>query len=462
MSTSLFSSLRARLLLWLLIPLGVTGVLNVGLAYREARNTAVKVQDRLLLGSARTIAQQIQYEDGVLEVAIPPAALELFHSADQDQVYYRIASAKGLLLSGYAELPSPPGRVRPEESLPFDTTVREEPVRVVAYAQPVFAAPEESPVVIEVAQTLRGRQGMVRQLWLASLRQGIWMLALVVILVWIALRRGLKNILRLRDQVCERTPGSLEPLDPGPVPTELQPLVAAINGYVQRLDNQMAVRSRFIANASHQLRTPFTVFQTQVDFGLRSPDPAQKDEALKALFQGVRDGTRLVNQLLSLSTAEAGAQHPVPRARVDVKDLAQRVLEEKATLAQARDIDLGFESQEEPLELMTSAAMLHELVANLVDNALRYIPAGGVVTVCARREGERVLIRVEDNGPGIAPEDRNRVFERFCRLRPGDSPGCGLGLAIVKELAHALGAGVRLEDPAEGTGLVVTVSCPDG
>jgi two-component system sensor histidine kinase TctE len=460
MNAGLFSSLRARLLLWLLIPLAATSALNVGLAYHEARHTAVKVQDRLLLGSARIIAQQIQYEDGVLEVAIPPAALELFHSADQDLVYYRITSAKGLLLSGYAELPPPPGRVRPEESLPFDTTVREERVRVVAYAQPVFAASGESPVVIEVAQTLRGRRRMVQQMWFTSLRQEIWMLALVVIMVWIALRRGLKNILRLRDQVRDRTPGSLEPLDPGPVPTELQPLVAAINGYVQRLDNQMAARSRFIANASHQLRTPFTVLQTQVDFGLRSPDPAQKDEALKALFQGVRDGTRLVNQLLSLSTAEAGAQHPVPRTKVDVKDLVQRVLEEKASLAQARDIDLGFESKVEPLQLVTSAAMLHELVANLVDNALRYTQAGGVVTVSARREQDQVLLLVEDNGPGIPPEDRLRVFERFSRLHPGDSPGCGLGLAIVKELAHALGAGIQLADPGEGTGLVVTVNCP--
>jgi two-component system sensor histidine kinase TctE len=243
---------------------------------------------------------------------------------------------------------------------------------------------------------------------------------------------------------------------------ELQPLVGAINGYVHRLDSQMAARNRFIANASHQLRTPFTVLQTQVDFGLRSPDPAQKDEALRALFQGVRDGTRLVNQLLSLSTAEVGAQNSVPFAAVDVMDLVQRVLEEKASLAQARDIDLGFEAQEDRLVALSSDSMLHELVANLVDNALRYTPAKGVVTVSMRGDGGWVLIRVEDNGPGIPPEDRKRVFERFCRLHPGDSQGSGLGLAIVKELATALGAGIQLEDPPEGTGLVVTVTCPAG
>jgi two-component system sensor histidine kinase TctE len=454
------SSLRARLLLWLLVPLGASAVLNLGFAHREAWHTAARVQDRLLLGSARIIAQQTRYEDGLLEVAIPPAALELFQSSEQDQVYYRIASAKGLLLSGYAEVPPPPGPLRPEEFVPFNAVVRDQPVRVVAYAQPVFAAPEDSPVVIEVAQTLHGRSRLVQQMWDTSLRQELWMLALVAVLAWIALRLSLKRIVLLGDQVRDRTPGSLEPLDPGPVPLELQPLVTAINGYVQRLDSQMAGRSRFIANASHQLRTPFAVLQTQVDFGLRSPDPVAKDEALRAIFKGVRDGTRLVNQLLSLSSAEAEAQQSRARTVVDVVALIQRVLEEHAAQAQAKDIDLGFEGGAGRLELLTSEAMLHELVANLVDNALRYTPAGGVVTVSARREQGQVLLQVEDNGPGIPAEDRRRVFERFCRLHPGDSPGCGLGLAIVKELAHALGAGVQLADPGEGTGLVVTVSCP--
>ena len=453
-------SLRTRLLLWLLVPLGASAAMNVWFAYREALNTATVVQDRLLLGSARIIAQQIQYEDGVVEVAIPPAALELFHSADQDRVYYRIASARGILLSGYAELPPPPSALKPEESLHFGSMVRDQPVRVVAYAQPVFAAPEEGPVVIEVAQTYQAHRRLAQQIWATSLRQEALMLALVAIFAWVSLRWGLKGLVRLRDKVRERTPGSLEPLDPGPVPQELLPLVEAINGYVQRLDAQMTVRSRFIANAAHQLRTPFTVLQTQVNFGMRSPDPLQKDEALRAIFQGVRHGTRLVNQLLSLSTAEAGVQHPRPPIPVNLVDLAQRVLEEQAALAQAKDIDLGLDLQTDRVELMASSSMLHELLANLVDNALRYTPAKGIVTVSVRRSEELVILRVEDNGPGIPPADRGRVFERFSRLHDDDIPGCGLGLSIVQEVALALGAEVQLSDPAVGTGLVVTLVFP--
>ncbi|GLH67722.1 sensor histidine kinase [Geothrix edaphica] len=455
-------SLRARLLLWLLVPLGGLALMNLALARREARRTADMVQDRLLLGSARIIAQQIRFEDGLLDVAIPPAALELFQSGAQDRVYYRIASPQGVLLSGYAELPSPAEAPRPEESVYFQTEVRGEPVRVVAYAQPVFAAPAEGPVIIEVAQTLQDHDQLARKLWTTTLRQDLWTLALAGLLIWFALRRGLKDILRLRDEVGRRTPGSLEPLRSGPMPQELQPLVGALNGYIQRLDAQMAVRSRFIANASHQLRTPFAVLQTQASHGLRSADPALKDEVLEAMSGSVRQGTRLVNQLLALSRAEAGTLAHRPGERVDLADLAQRVLEEQATLAQSRNIDLGFDRPEGRLDLAAPSAMLHELVANLVDNALRYTPPGGRVTLALRRADGAPVLAIEDNGPGIPPADRVRVFERFCRLGNDDTPGCGLGLSIVQEVARALGAEVRLSDPASGSGLVVTVAFPAG
>ncbi|WP_306598657.1 sensor histidine kinase [Geothrix sp. 21YS21S-2] len=452
------TSLRSRILAWLLVPLAGSAGLGILLSRRDAAAMATVVQDRLLLGSARTIAQQISYEDGIIEVAIPPSALELFQGDTGDRVYYRIASSRGVLLSGYAEVPAPPGDLRPEESLHFTTRVRNEPVRVVAYAQPVFGAPGEGPVVIEVAETFQAHDSLAQRVWLGNIRQELLTLSLVAVLVWLALRGALKSILLLRDRVQERHAGSLEPLDPGPVPTELQPLVGAINGYVERLDTQMAVRSRFIANAAHQLRTPFTVLQTQVNFGLRNPDPAQKDQALTAIFQGVRAGTRLVNQLLSLSRAEASF---LPfRNRVDVAALAQRVLEEQAALAQSKDMDLGLEVRTDQTEVPGSSSMLHELLANLVDNALHYTQAGGVVTVSVDRPGVGLVLKVEDNGPGIPEADRQRVFERFCRLQVDGTQGCGLGLSIAQEVTHALGGVIELSDPKEGTGLVVTVTFP--
>jgi two-component system sensor histidine kinase TctE len=174
----------------------------------------------------------------------------------------------------------------------------------------------------------------------------------------------------------------------------------------------------------------------------------------------VGHGIRVVNQLLTLSTAESAIAHALRQQNVDLVDVVKRVLEESATAAQAKNIDLGFELYGGPAVVSAMPAMLHELVANLVDNALRYTPAGGVVTaVVETREGVNVLA-IADNGPGIHPKERERVFERFYRVRQDRSDGCGLGLPIVREIALASGAQVTLSDPPAGTGLIVTVAFP--
>ena len=455
-----FNSLRAQLLGWLLVPLALYAISSAWFTYSNAKETATVIQDRLLLGSARMIAQQVRYDDGAPQVVIPPAALELFQSSGSDRVYYRIASASGSLLAGYAELPLPPGPVDVEESVHFDAVFRGEPVRAVAFAQPLFAAPADGPLLIEVAQTLRSHTALTRQIWAHTVRQQLLILALAVLMVLIGLHRGMLPVLQLRERVQRRQFGAPVPLDETRVPSELTPLVQAINDYVKRLDEHMSAHSRFVANASHQLHTPLTLLNTQVNYGLRSTDIAGKDDALRAIRDGVGHGIRVVNQLLTLSTAESAIAHSLRQQNVDLVDVVKRVLEESATAAQAKSIDLGFELYGGPAVVSAMPAMLHELVANLVDNALRYTPAGGVVTaVVETREGVNVL-GIADNGPGIQPEERERVFERFYRVRQDRSDGCGLGLPIVREIALASGAQVTLSDPPAGTGLIVTVAFP--
>ena len=455
-----FNSLRAQLLGWLLFPLALYAACSAWFTYHNAADTATVVHDRLLLGSARRIAEQVRYDDGALQVVIPPAALELFQSSDNDRIYYRVAAANGSLLAGYAELPVPPGPVEAEESIYFDATYRGEPVRAVAFAQPVFAAPGEGLVLIEVAQTLQSHTTLTHQIWANTMRQQFLILALAVLMVLIGLRRGLLPVLRLRERVQRRRPGALEPLDAAPVPSELTPLVHAINDYVRRLDDYMSAHNRFIANASHQLHTPLTLLNTQVNYALRSDDVASKDHALRAIHDGVQQGIRVANQLLTLSTAESAVAHSLRQSDVDLVEVVKRVLEESATAAQAKNIDLGFELHGGPTVVRAMPAMLHELVSNLVDNALRYTPAGGVVTAIAEARDGANFLRIADNGPGIPLDERERVFERFYRLRQDRSDGCGLGLPIVREIAVASGAHVTLSDPSSGTGLVVTVTFP--
>jgi two-component system sensor histidine kinase TctE len=450
------SSLRLQLAAWLAVPLGFLVAVNTWLSFREASATATAVQDRMLLGAVRIIAEQAYYRAGELHVEVPPAALELFESASRDRVYYRVVSPRGALLLGYPELASPAQLLAAEEFTHFDSTMRGEPVRVAAFAHPVIGAPEPEVMLIEVAQTLRSNRELARQIWEQAIVHQLIMLALAIALLWLGLRFGLRPLIRLRDAVLERRPGALEPLAAGAVPQELAPLVSALNEYVRRLDEHMAAHGRFVAYASHQLRTALSVLNTQVSFALGSEDAAAREDALKAIRNGVRDGIRLVNQLLTLFMAEAAA-HSAPRqAEVDLAEVVQRVLEESAPAAQAKQIDLGFEQRGGAL-VRGTPSMLHELVANLVDNAIRYTPHRGVVTAAIEGAAERVTLRIEDNGPGIPAEQRERVFERFYRLHEDGAGGSGLGLPIVREIAAASRASVQLSDPGQGTGLVVSV-----
>lgn len=455
-----FKSLRAQLLGWLLVPLALYAAGSALLTYRSAAETATVVHDRLLLGSARMIAEQIRYDDDALQAVIPPAALELFQSNHQDRIYYRVATANGSLLAGYAEMPVPPGPVKVEEALYFDTTVRGEPVRTVAFAQPALGLPGEGPVLIEVAQTLQSRTALTREIWATAVRHQLLLLGLAVLMVVIGLRRGLLPVMQLRERVQRRRPGALEPIDATAVPHELTPLVHAINDHVKRLDDHASAHSRFIANAAHQLQTPLTLLNTQVSYALRSTDVAGKDDALRAIREGVRHGIRVVNQLLTLSAAESAVAHRHRQSNVDLIGVVKRVLEESAMTAQSKHIDLGFEHFGERAVVRAMPAMLHELVANLIDNALRYTPAGGVVTAAVEVRDDVNILRIADNGPGIPSEEHERVFERFYRVRQDKSDGCGLGLPIVREIALASGAAVTLSAPLSGTGLVVGVRFP--
>ena len=449
-------SLRTHLLLWLLLPIAAVALVDAYVSYRAAAQTARLVQEQLLLGAARVIGEQVHVEDGVLQIAVPPAALEMFASPSRDRVFYRATANDDTLLTGYYDLPLPPSRPRPEEAEYFDAVLRDRPIRVVAFAQPVLASPRHGTVLIEVAQTLDGRTALARDIWLGTVTRQLLVVPLLAILLWLGLRRGMRPVIALRDRVLARQPGSVETLDGTEVPAELQPLVGAFNEYAHRLDQHMSAHSRFIADASHQLRTPLTVLNTQLSYAMRNAG-AERDEALRASQSTVHHGMRLVKQLLSFTAVEGGVAAAQPAIEVDLVEVVTECLEGEAWLAQERGIDLGFDSNCKTAMALGHRHLLLELASNLVDNALRYTHRGGRVTVVIRRDGRCVELAVEDDGPGIRPEDRERVFERFCRLENSRSDGCGLGLTIVREIALVHGASVSLESPASGRGLLVRV-----
>lgn len=452
-------SLRRELLGWLLLPLAAVVAFNVWTTYRNARQTADLVTDRMLLASARMIAENVRESDGIFQAPIPPAALEMFASEDRDRVIYRVNGPRGELLAGYPETLPPPRQPSGFQHVYFTGTHRGEAVYAVALSQPVVSTRGGEALVV-VGQTLRGHDKLVKSLWLKTLRDEVLLVAVAGLLALFGLHRGLAPLLRLRDEVRRRDPHALEPLDTTPVQTELRPLVLALNEALAQVERQVAAQRRFIANAAHQLRTPLTLLKAQIGVGKRGSDVAAAHEALTGIGTTVEGMTRLSNQLLSLARAEQGSTL-LHREKVDFNAICREAVENLAIMAMERDIDLGFDGAPAALPVSGHATLLRELATNLIENALRYTPKGGTVTVRLRAAGgARVALRVEDNGPGIPAEEREKVFERFYRRLTSGVEGTGLGLAVVKEIVASHEGTVTLQDRVPSPGLAVLVLLP--
>ncbi|UVK44686.1 sensor histidine kinase [Mesorhizobium sp. AR07] len=442
------NSLRLQLLAWVVLPLVGLATINLWTSHRNALVTADLVTDRMLMGSARAIAERVAMSDGVLDATIPPAALELFDTGDRDSVYYHVKTAAGRLLTGYPDLPEAP------KSANTEATYRDHRLRLLTFSHTVVGAGDDSPITVTVGVTLAGHDTMVRRLWFGAFAQQLALVAIAGLFVLLGLHRGLAPLIRLRDVVRSPSRSDLDPVEVPGAQSEIRPLIDALNAYMERVRAQMAAQRRFIANAAHQLRTPLALLSTQASYALRESAAEARQEALVALQASAGRLARLAEQLLTLSRAEPGSRRP----RADLTEAARHVLETHAPTAIGRNIDLGLE-EAGPVPVIGDGTMLREMIVNLVDNALRYSAAGGSVTVkLAAVDGEAVLT-VADDGPGIPVDERDHVFERFYRIAGSTEEGSGLGLAIVREVVENAGGRVTLGDGAAG-GLVVEVRLP--
>lgn len=457
------NSLRLRLELWLLVPLTLLAAFDTWGAIRDAEETARIVQERLLIGAARMFGEQVHLDEGVLQAEVPPAAFELFVAPPyRDSVYYRIETADHRLLSGNVSLLPPDHALAQGEVVYFDTAHRERPAYAVALGQPVFNGQAVETVTVVVAQTTDGRDALARQLWQRAVAGHVALLLVAAALLWWGLRQGLRPLVRLQQQVAQRQPGALSRLDDDGVPQELRPLVQVVNDYVQRLDAHVSAQERFISNAAHQLRTPLALLGTQIAYARRTQGEAELREVVVALDAGIQHAARLVQQLLSMDlvhTQLGQAREPV---NVDLTAVARRVLEAQVIAAERIGVDLGMEGGDQTVWVPGDPLLLHELVSNLVDNAIRYSGAGGRVTLCVQALPAVTELLVMDNGPGIPDAEKPKVFQRFYRVHNSNSDGSGLGLAIVKEIADGMGATVQLEDAQPGPGLWVRVRWTSG
>jgi two-component system OmpR family sensor kinase len=313
--------------------------------------------------------------------------------------------------------------------------------------------------VIQVAQPMRVREQQAVDLALKTLRPFALLLPLLGFLIWIVVGSALQPLQRLTTLVKARRVDALDPLPDERLPDEVRPLVGALNDLLVRLGVALDRERAFMADAAHELRTPLTALHLQMGMLSRAANEAERNDAMEKLSAGMQRAIRLVEQMLSLARQEPRVE-PV-RVSTPLADIAREVVAELVPLADAKQIDLGI-SNSQPAAVLGDPDALRTLTRNLVDNAVRYTPVGGRVDVSVENggPGEQAILKVVDNGPGIPPEERSRVLDRFYR-RPGTSPpGSGLGMAIVKAIADAHGAKLELDSGPEGGGLVASVRFP--
>jgi signal transduction histidine kinase len=265
-----------------------------------------------------------------------------------------------------------------------------------------------------------------------------------VLLVWFGLTRGLAPLAFLQARIRARKPDDLSPIDPSAAPDEISPLVVSFNELLARQAQSLQTQQRFLADAAHQMKTPLAGLRTQAELAMRETDPQELRRTLRHIARSTERATHLANQLLALARAEHHASSPGAFQVINLTPLAIEVVRDHVPDAIARSLDLGFEGVEEPVRIVAAPLLVQELLRNLVDNALRYTPANGTITVRVRKDGDSAFLEVEDNGPGIPEAERQRVFDRFYRILGTNVDGSGLGLAIVREIAAQHEALVRL------------------
>lgn len=449
-------SLTGRLLRGIVGPLiGFALLLGVGGAW-AIQSIAEAVNDRLLGASARAVAETLEVEDGQITLDLPPWALGMLENTERDNIYYNVLEGQRLI-TGYPDLDAPDARAfNPQQTYFRYARYRGQRVRIAAEARRLPRV--ENLVVVQVAETLDARRALARNMLLQLIALEVALIALASLLVPIGVRWGMRPLTRLRRGVDERSAADFTPLPLNDVPRELHDLVNTFNSLLQRLDAAVEGTRRFTADASHQMRTPLSILRTHIGVlkALRMQD--ERAGTSIADIEAAADRLqRLLIQLLALARAEGAEPSGIALANIDVGTVARSVAEEHAMQALRAGIDLRFvRPQAQDLIARADPVLLSELLGNLVDNAVRYNRPGGSVTVRVGANAGRVHVEVEDDGPGIPAEDRERVFTRFYRLhRDHESPGSGLGLSIVQVLAQTLDATVTLLSGAEGRGLKV-------
>lgn len=448
------SSIRGGLLGSLLLSLG--GVIGISalLEYRVADRPIHAAFDHALRDDAHALAAYVRVDGSRVQLDMPPGAEQVLRTDPGDAFYFLVLGPGGEYLGGEADLGVASAGDALHESA-FEADYRGQPIRGIGHVHPTAAG----PVTIYVAETKRARARLNRELATAILVSNGVLLLITLGLVYGLVGVGLRPLLRLSREIDARGSELLAPVSGQGLPEELQPLAGALNRLLGVIDTSSRAQRRFLADASHQLRTPLAGLQGQLELLSHEQLPEAVHARVRDLHEATRRLSHLSSRLLALGRSDALADPPLAMEAGDLAELVEACAPVFLDRAIEKKIDLGFEPGSAPV--IGSAWMLREMAGNLIDNAITYTPAGGRITVRSAVRESCPVLEVEDDGPGIAPAERQRVFDRFYRgSHAGQGIGCGLGLAIVRQIAQAHGAAVSILDPDGGAGTLVRVSFP--
>ena len=440
-------SLFGEILDWMLAPLLLLWPMSIAITYLVAKAIANQPFDHALEDSVTVLTQQVKEMDGKLVKRLPGSARDILRADDVDSVYFQILGQRGEHVDGDRDMPTPPDEDRYSAGIVYfrNDNLHGAPIRVAfSYVVPGQIADDESGrALVQVAETLDKRAQLANEIIKGVILPQFIILPIVLALVWFALARGLSPLAQLQERIRARPPDDLSPIDSGQVPEEISPLVRSLNDMLARLSLSIEMQKRFIADAAHQMKTPLAGMRMQSELALRQTDQDEIHRSLEQLAKSSEAATRLVNQLLSLARAENQPQTGSPFVLLELSELARGVVQEWVPASFSQHIDLGFEQAARPVLISGNPVMLRELLSNLIDNALRYTPAAGSVTVRvksdagdAEADAGQAILEVEDTGPGIPSLERSHIFERFYRILGSNVAGSGLGLAIVREIAQ--------------------------
>ena len=434
----MMTSIRRRLLAGLLAVVLCAGLIAAFAVYLQARREANELFDYQLRQMALSLRDQTF---DPFAAAAPPDIGEAFDFVIQ--VWDRDGSR--LYFS------------QPHPALPNRARLGYETVSTPDGQWRVFSL-QQRGLTFQVAQPMSVRNELAATAAFRTLTPFLLLLPAMGLLVWFTVGRGMRPLEAMARAVKARTPTALQPLPDRGVPFEIQPLVAALNDLLRRLDRTLGAQRQFVADAAHELRTPLTALGLQIQLAERAATAEERAAAFATVKEGLTRAAHLIDQLLTLARQEPDVTEP-PGGNVDLNDLARQVIAEHMLLAASKSIDLGM-GRGEAVAVSGDRDGLHIMLRNLVDNAVRYTPEGGKIDVSVYAGPEGPVLEVTDSGPGIAPADRARVFDRFYRGAGQEIPGSGLGLAIVRNIAERHHARVILGEGPGARGLSAKVVFP--